>query len=126
MPLPGKQKIDLLELHKHLHDKPRTKSGQVRQAWPQIRDLLAQGHSLKDIRNWLDEAGIEIGYARLSDYVCQLKRRDMPNQSSSTVVPPSAAARSVRTDKPLTQFLEREKQSSGFVFDPDRKPEDLI
>jgi hypothetical protein len=38
--------------------------------------LLASGHSLKDICIWLNEIGVQIGYARLSDYVCQLRRRE--------------------------------------------------
>ena len=44
--------------------------------WPEIKVALAAGHRLKDIRTWLNEIGIEIGYARLSDYVGQLKRRE--------------------------------------------------
>ena len=47
--------------------KPRTKVGQIRQAWPDIKALFDAGHSLKDIWMWLNEIGIEIGYARLSD-----------------------------------------------------------
>ena len=57
-------------------EKPRTKVGQIRQAWPDIRALFDAGHSLKDIWMWLNEIGIEIGYARLSHYTGQLKRRD--------------------------------------------------
>ena len=60
------QELDLNRLRARLREKPRTKAGQVRQAWPDIRDLLAAGHSLKDIRVWLNEIGLEIGYARLS------------------------------------------------------------
>ena len=115
-----------MQLSKHLHEKPRTKSGQVRQAWPQIRELLDHGHSLKDIWAWLLEAGIEIGYARLSDYVCQLRRRESvatPTNSPSAVVNAPVQA---EASKPLAQFLEREKRKAAFTFDPDRKPEDLI
>jgi hypothetical protein len=32
-------------------EKPRTKAGQIRQAWPDIKALFHAGHSLKDI--WL-------------------------------------------------------------------------
>jgi hypothetical protein len=45
-------------------EKPRTKVGQVRQAWPYTKELFEAGHSLKDIRAWLNEIGIDIGYAR--------------------------------------------------------------
>ena len=122
----GKGEIDLLQLSKHLREKPRTKAGQVRQAWPQIRELLDSGHSLKDIWQWLIEAGLEIGYARLSDYVCQLRRRE--KAATSTIIPVPAVDAPVQSEasKPLAQFLEREKRKAGFAFDPDRKPEDLI
>ena len=72
-----------------MREKPRTKAGQVRQAWPDIKDLFAAGHSLKDIWIWLNEIGIAIGYARLSDYTRQLKRRDQtaaPPHGEGTVV----------------------------------------
>jgi len=48
----------------------------VRQAWPEIRKLCAAGHSLKDIWTWVNEIGIEIGYARLSHYIGQLRRKE--------------------------------------------------
>ena len=122
----GKGEIDLLQLSKHLREKPRTKAGQVRQAWPQIRELLDHGHRLKDIWAWLVEAGIEIGYARLSDYVCQLRR--LEKAATSTISPAPTVDPPVQSEasKPLAQFLEREKRKAGFAFDPDRKPEDLI
>src|SRR3954466_7711702 len=66
--------LDLARLRALARKKPRTKAGQVRQAWPEIRDLLSAGHTLKDVCLWLNECGIEIGYARLSDYVNQLRR----------------------------------------------------
>ena len=71
-----KDKLDLTRLRARLAEKPRTKAGQVRQAWPDIKALFDAGHSLKDIWMWLNEIGIEIGYARLSHYTGQLKRRD--------------------------------------------------
>lgn len=75
------QHLDLDRLRTRLGEKPRTKAGQVRQAWPDIRDLLAAGHSLKDIWAWLNEIGLEIGYARLSHYIGQLQLRDQAAQT---------------------------------------------
>ena len=48
-------------------EKPRTKVGQIRQAWPDggIKALFDAGHSLKDIWAWLNEIGIEIGATRV-------------------------------------------------------------
>jgi hypothetical protein len=70
------ERPDYTRLRAHLLDKPRTKAGQVRQAWPEIKDLIAAGHSLKDIWSWLNEIGLEIGYARLSHYIGQMRERD--------------------------------------------------
>ena len=70
------ERLDLSELRAHLCEKPRTKIGQVRQAWPDIKDLLSAGHSLKDICRWLNEIGIAIGYARLSHYLGELRRQE--------------------------------------------------
>ena len=70
------QPLDFTRLRAHLPDKPRTKAGQVRQAWPEIKTLLAAGHSLKDVWAWLNEIGLEIGYARLSHYIGQIRERD--------------------------------------------------
>jgi hypothetical protein len=70
------ERLDLSELRAHLYEKPRTKIGQVRQAWPDIKDLISAGHSLKDICRWLNEIGIAIGYARLSHYLGELRRQE--------------------------------------------------
>jgi hypothetical protein len=85
------EKLDFSKLRTHLREKPRTKAGQIRQAWPDIKQLLAAGHSLNDICRWLNEIGLQIGYARLSDYVCQLRRRDAgPLKPAVTVIAESA------------------------------------
>src|SRR3954447_4599074 len=79
-----RDKLDLPRLRARLVEKPRTKAGQVRQAWPDIKALFEAGHSLKDIRTWLNEIGIDIGYARLSDYTGQLRRRDLAAAHTDT------------------------------------------
>ncbi len=68
--------IDFDHLRARVREKPRTKAGQVRQAWPEIKDLISAGHSLKDIWAWLNESGVSIGYARLSHYVGQLRKQE--------------------------------------------------
>src|ERR1022692_35631 len=73
--------LDLNRLRARLREKPRTKAGQVRQVWPDIRDLLAAGHTLKDIWTWLNEIGLQIGYARLSHYISALRLRDQAAQA---------------------------------------------
>jgi hypothetical protein len=57
--------LDLAALRAQAQRKPRTKAGQIRQAWPEIRELLAAGHSLKDVCAWLKDIGIVVPYTRL-------------------------------------------------------------
>jgi hypothetical protein len=145
------QQLDLNRLRTRLREKPRTKAGQVRQAWPDIRDLLAAGHSLKDIRVWLNEIGLEIGYARLSHYIGQLRRKDEAAQSQIRVLKPvlheTAAALATETDSdrqngappvaqrmaddgrrhdPLANVLERESKRPGFNYNAEPDPKKLI
>ena len=142
------KQLDLDRLRKRLREKPRTKAGQVRQAWPDIRDLLASGHSLKDVWAWLNEIGLQIGYARLSDYIGQLRRRDEAArlEGRESKAEPSEAVAEVFTKTrppvrseatgaalltgghgkerdPLANVLERESKRPGFNYneEPDRK-----
>jgi hypothetical protein len=140
----AKDKLDLTRLRARKAEKPRTKAGQVRQAWPDIKALFEAGHSLKDIRTWLNEIGIDIGYARLSDYTGQLRRRDQAAAHTEThathgvgrVETPRALAvteakaqekswtdRVASADDPLANIREREDRRSGFQYnsEPDTK-----
>jgi len=95
--------LDLARLRALARKKPRTKAGQVRQAWPEIRELLAAGHTLKDICAWLNEIGIEIGYARLSDNVNQLRRAQPDPRQSPSSTPASSATTPQTADAPKTE-----------------------
>lgn len=120
-------KLDLAKLRAHLREKPRTKAGQVRQAWPDIKQLLDAGHSLKDVCRWLNEIGLQIGYARLSDYVCQLRRREMPmGAPAELAVPSEPPAIEEAALHPLAHILEREKKRLGFDYNAEPDPKKLI
>ena len=109
--------------------------------WPDVRNLLAAGHSLKDIWTWLNEIGLEIGYARLSHYVSQLRLRDQAAQVQSaprmvpqTAVAPYSMVRPVpqptpaggQSRDPLANVLEREKNRPGFQYNDVPDPKKLI
>ena len=149
MDQPPKNKLDLNRLRSRMGEKPRTKVGQIRQAWPDIKALFDAGHSLKDIWMWLNEIGIEIGYARLSDYIGQLKRRDQTAAPAATLpllagVPPidgpsvpasiEGAARESKTQSqrsptpndPLANIREREDRRSGFQYNSEPDVKKLI
>ena len=146
---PPKNKLDLNRLRARMGEKPRTKAGQIRQAWPDIRALFDAGHSLKDIWMWLNEIGIEIGYSRLSDYIGQLKRRDQTAAPAATSpllagVPPidgpsvpasiEDAARESKTESqgsptpndPLANIRERQDRRSGFQYNSEPDVKKLI
>jgi hypothetical protein len=108
----------------------------VRQAWPEIRELIAAGHSLKDIWKWVNEIGIEIGYARLSHYVGQLRRKETiepigghsRERAAHHLGDPSAATGhndEVPSD-PLANLRAREQQPPGFNYNPDVDLKKLI
>lgn len=133
--------LDLSRLRARLREKPRTKAGQVRQVWPDIRDLLAAGHTLKDIWTWLNDIGLQIGYARLSHYVGELKLRDQAAQaqfvtrvSTQTAAAPYSSARLTpqstptrgRGPDPLANIVERESKRPGFNYHEEPDPKKLI
>jgi hypothetical protein len=132
--------LDLNRLRARVREKPRTKAGQVRQVWPDIRNLLAAGHTLKDIWTWLNEIGLHIGYARLSHHISELRLRDQAAQaqfptriaiqtadsrSSVTLIPQPTPARGQGHD-PLTNVLERESKRPGFNYNAEADPKKLI
>jgi hypothetical protein len=141
-----KERLDLTRLSARLRERPRTKAGQVRQAWPEIKALLDSGHSLKDVCAWLNEIGIAIGYARLSDYLGRLKRREQAAALAGTAQPVSEVVdvaahplspppentpresrtepgRTIAANDPLANVREREDRRPGFQFnsEPDTK-----
>jgi hypothetical protein len=137
-----KDKLDLDRLRARLGEKPRTKAGQIRQAWPDIKALFDAGHSLKDIWVWLNESGIQIGYARLSHYTGQLRRRDQsaasPERLRVSDHPPQSShegsSRQVATEvekppapvDPLANIREREARRPGFQYNSEPDVKKLI
>ena len=145
----GNEQLDFSRLRARLREKPRTKVGQVRQAWPDIKALFGAGHSLKDIWIWLNEIGIEIGYARLSHYVGQLRRReeaakslvvgqqslddgaglprpDLPAHEIAGAVEEQPPGQMVGQNDPLANIIERERRRPGFDYNSEPDIRKLI
>jgi hypothetical protein len=131
----SQHEIDFLRLRERVREKPRTKAGQVRQAWPEIKDLIVAGHSLKDIWAWLNESGINIGYARLSHYIGQLRRKEKAadgrgvaataplEQSAVVMAPPMKTSPDQNQQStvepnpdPLANVRVREERRPGFNY----------
>jgi len=112
--------LDLTRLRAMEKERPSTKLGQVRQAWPEIQRLLAAGHRLKDICARLNEIGIDIGYARLSDYVNRLRRESPPQGQAVTPPAPAAPAPVERGSDfdPLSNFKRSMANRPGFDYKP--------
>jgi len=112
---------------------PKTKSGQVVWAWPDIQASLKSGRNLKEIWEALQLDGIVMSYGQFRVYVSRVRRRFAsrtdpalpPREASSGVDPqtgPSAPTRDPIAN--IRREFER-KQTSGFNYDPfpDPQPE---
>jgi hypothetical protein len=127
----GKNKTQLANLRALAATAPKTKSGQVVWAWPDIQASLKGGRNLKEIWEALQLDGIVMSYDQFRVYVSRIRKRFAsrtdpvlrPGEASSEVDPPTGA--SAPTRDPLANIrrgLER-KQTSGFNYDPFPDPQ---
>jgi hypothetical protein len=124
-------------------EKPSTKMGQVRWAWPEIRAALASGHSLRTIHSRLNEVGIEIGYRTLSLYIGRLERQRLPTRNEQITAAAgtgkrmadklageaveSRLSRTAASDPFSNVRLDRERKKSGtFEYDAFSTNKDLL
>ena len=121
------------------NDQPSTKAGAVRALWPEIQQALARGHSLKTIRDWLEEEGVSLRYNQLATYVSRIRRQ--PSRSlqvppeldqQSFLRPKDKAAKALLWDPPqaardpLANLRARQGQSRTFECNPEFKEEELL
>ena len=126
--------------------KPATKAGAVRALWPAIQAALDNGQSLKSIRDWLAEEGVDLTYNQLTSYVGRIRRRESkgksapPQAGESTAGPklvssegsdpiapaPSPPPFAERADDPLANVRARQQKRSTFEYNPDFKEDELI
>ena len=102
--------------------------------WPELTNLLSAGHSLKDIWTWLNEIGLDIGYAHLSYCIAQLRQQDRaaetpiqdllrglrpvpPEQAPQDRPPDQIEPSPNETSDPLRNIRERRARKSGFEYD---------
>jgi Family of unknown function (DUF5338) len=118
-----------------LSERPTTKMGQVRAAWPHIQEALQAGHTLKAVWERLRADGMDIHYNRLSEYIGRLERRgaycmtgSAPAQPQAGKDTPALSPRSVpgAQDDPAANLRERLDRSAGFVYRGTGKKEDLV
>jgi hypothetical protein len=66
-------------------EKPLTKAGQIRARWREIEGALADGQSLKSVRDWLEEEGVVETRATLSSYKRRFRRREAANRRAQAL-----------------------------------------
>ena len=105
------ERLDLTPLQEHIGTKPRTKLGQVRQAWPEIQQLRDGDHKVKDIWRLVRECGIAIGYGHFAYCVRQLAQGAAPGRAT-----PRRPATVPATADPLQGIRDRRPKP---FFNPD-------
>jgi hypothetical protein len=115
--------------------------------WPEICAALANGQTLKTIRDWLEESGIVVTYSAFTSYVSRIRRRGITVASDSHRVSPASAsdlssgrrnpaaaelqesiATALETEQtdPLKNIRERSANRPGFEYPPGVDEDSLI
>jgi hypothetical protein len=117
-------------------EKPTTKMGQIRWAWPEIQAALTAGHTLQRVHKCLHEIGIAIGYRTLSLYIGRLEREQAQQrpreitaetQAGKTDVAGWSAAPELRVAEAIPETAKdpfanirqerQRKKGAGFAYD---------
>jgi hypothetical protein len=122
----GKTRIQLAHLRALAARPPKTKSGQVFWAWPEIQASLKSGRNLKEIWEALQLDGIVMSYDQFRVYVSRTRKRLarrpelIPPSSKDSPEPVAPSITSAPVRDPLANIrreLER-KRTSGFNWSP--------
>jgi len=109
--------------------RPSRKSAQVRWFWPQIREALAAGHTIADVRRELALDGLDVSYSRLRTYIARLRRQSMPEIRTGTHANDTPAAPTSDPERPsdplfnIRRALEQ-KRKMTFEYNPFPDPKD--
>jgi hypothetical protein len=119
---------------------PRTSTGKVVWAWPQISAALQRGWRMFDVWSALRENGIDIPYDSFRVYVSRLRRGRLPAARSIPVPEPAAETVSPAPETPTRpaaapqttdpyagiRAQRKLKQEAGFEYDPFSTNKDLF
>ena len=134
----GKSSTNFSNLRALSATAPRTKSGRIRWAWPQIQASLGNGRKMHEIWEALQRDGIEVSYGQFRTYIWRIRKQlasrpelmpPSPNPAPSVngratpligswsgtpSIPPDA-----RRD-PLANIRreQEKKRTSGFTYNP--------
>ncbi len=137
----GKINPELPHLKALRESAPRTKSGRIVWAWPEIQASLAGGRKMHEIWEALQLDGIEMSYGQFRTYVWRIRKRGLPAAVEATEsvvapgsnawsVPPSITPSQRSTDDardPLANLRESEQKREVFDYRPElADPDKLI
>jgi hypothetical protein len=137
-PAPGSppNEASVSHLSALLEGRPKTKSGQIRWLWPNIKAALRDGHQLKHVWECLVQDGVNLSYSKLRWYVARLRKleaagADLPGDGTEPEVTralgalPNGASNSDTPKRDaLANLRDRMNKRPGFEFDerpPDEK-----
>jgi hypothetical protein len=137
----GKIDSELPHLKALRESAPRTKSGRIVWAWPEIQASLASGRKMHEIWEALQLDGIEMSYGQFRTYVWRIRRKGVhmaasamaasvaaPGSNAGSMPPGSPASQSaVNLRDPLANIRESEKKHDWFDYRPElADPKKLI
>ena len=127
--------------------RPTTKAGAVRALWPVIEAALANGQSLKRVRDWLEDEGVHLTYNQLTSYAGRIRRTTDRIESAqlkaekvnakaqdstiTRVEQPDAACGpkspgAASSHDPIANIRCREQKRPTFEYDPNFNEDELI
>lgn len=138
----GKINPELPHLKALRESAPRTKSGRIVWAWPEIQASLASGRKMQEIWEALQLDGIEMSYGQFRTYVWRIRKKGVPaavSAASASVAAPASNAASeppgpplqlgptVNVRDPLANIREAERKRVVFDYRPElADPDKLI
>lgn len=130
----GKITPELPHLKALRESAPRTKSGRIVWAWPEIQASLASGRKMHEIWEALQLDGIEMSYGQFRTYVWRIRRKGVTTAVSAPTsvvapgsdvgsAPPQTVARTsletVNVRDPLANTREAERRRVVFDYRPE-------
>ncbi len=110
--------------------KPKTKAGQIRWLWPDIKRALDSGHTVKEVFEALKKDGFKIPYSRLRLYVAELRREyPLAEIENETAGAAELAAEGPAEPSPRdpTAAIRQRRSRKRFEHDPfSTRKKDLI
>ena len=97
-------------------EKPKTKTGLIRYLWPEIKQALNAGHTIKEIGQALNRNGVSIRYSRLRCLVACLRKSDISETEQTVKTSENIPTKSVSVTSDAGAAL-RAQRAKNIKFD---------